>query len=147
MQVSAVDEYLILVVDPDINHSSIIRQVLQEQSNKYRLVVLQNGTAALNFLHQQGEFSAADRPHLILLDLNLPDQAGQDLLANIKADPNLRRIPIIVLTASDAPTDIFRCYVDQGNCYVIKATDSEHLSQTIKRIESFWLEIVTLPQE
>jgi chemotaxis family two-component system response regulator Rcp1 len=147
MQASPVGEYLILVVDPNVNHSGIIRQVLQEQPNKYHLVILQNGTAALDFLHQRGEFSTAERPHLILMDLDLPDKAGQELLTEVKADPHLRRIPIIVLTASDAPADIFHSYVEQGNCYVIKATDSEALLYTIKRIEAFWLEIVTLPQE
>jgi len=141
------DEVLILVIDPNVSHSSLIRQVLEDQPNQYRLTVVQNGTMALDFLHQRGEFTAAKRPHLILLELDLPDQDGRALLAEIKNDSNLRRIPIIVLTASDAPADIFRSYVEQGNCYVIKATDSEALSHTIKRIEAFWLEIVTLPQE
>ncbi len=146
MQVTT-DEVLILVIDPNISHSSLIRQVLEGRPNQYRLVVAQNGNMALDFLYQRGEFTAAKRPHLILLDLDLPDQDGQALLAAIKNDPSLRRIPIIVLTASDAPADIFHSYVEQGNCYVIKATDSEALSYTIKRIEAFWLEIVTLPQE
>lgn len=141
-----VDGHLILVVDHDTSHSAIIRQVLQEQPNS-RLVVLQDGLTALDFLHQRGDYTIAERPHLILLDLNLPGKDGREVLADVKSDPQLRRIPIIVLTASDAPEDILRSYVEQGNCYVIKATDSEQLSLTIKRIEAFWLEIVTLPLE
>lgn len=146
MQASTVDERLILVVDPNATHSGIIRQVLQNHSN-YRLVVLQDGIMALDFLHQRGEYTMAKRPHLILLDLNLSGKDGREVLADIKSDPHLRRIPIIVLTASDAPEDILHSYVEQGNCYVIKAANSEQLTQTIKRIEAFWLEIVTLPRE
>ena len=146
MQAPAGDERLILLVDANPNHNSIIRQSLQTHPN-YRLVVLQDGETALNFLHQRGEYTTAERPHLILLDLNLPGKDGREVLADVKSAPQLRRIPIIVLTTSDAPEDIFRTYVEQGNCYIIKATDNEKLSQIIKRIEAFWLEIVTLPQE
>ncbi len=146
MQALPVDQRVILVVDADTNHNSIIRQSLQDHPN-YRLVVLQDGETALDFLHQRAEYTTAERPHLILLDLNLPGKGGREVLTDVKADPHLRRIPIIVLTTSDAPEDIFRTYVEQGNCYIIKAPDSERLSQIIKRIEAFWLEIVTLPQE
>jgi chemotaxis family two-component system response regulator Rcp1 len=147
MQASTVDEALILVVDPNVSHSGVIRQVLEEQPGHYRLAIVHNGTMALDFLYQRGEFTDAKRPRLILLDLDLPDHHGPDLLAEVKTHPSLRRIPVIVLTASEAPADILRTYVEQGNCYIIKATDSEALSHTIKRIEAFWLEIVTLPQE
>lgn len=140
------DQRLILVVDANANHNRIIRQSLQDHPN-YQPVILQDGETALDFLHQRGEYTTAARPHLMLLDLDLPGRDGRQVLADIKSDPQLRRIPIIVLTSSAAPADIFRSYGQQGNCYVIKATDGEALSQTIKRIEAFWLEIVTLPQE
>jgi len=147
MQASPTDASLILIVDPNTDHTDTIQRVLQDRPNQYRLVLLDDGSAALDFLYQRGEYTAADRPHLILLDLDLPNQDGRDLLTQIKADAQLRRIPVIVLTASDAPADVFRCYAEQGNCYVIKASDQEQLSETIQRIEAFWLEIVTLPQE
>jgi chemotaxis family two-component system response regulator Rcp1 len=147
MQASPVDTALILIVDPNADHRDIIQRVLQGRPNQYRLVLLRDAGSALDFLYQRGEFTTAVRPHLILLDLNLPDQDGRDLLTEIKADAQLRRIPVIVLTTSDAPADVFRCYAEQGNCYVIKALDQEQLSETIQRIEAFWLEIVTLPQE
>jgi chemotaxis family two-component system response regulator Rcp1 len=146
MQAPVLDERLILVVDPNATHSGIIRQVLQNRSD-YRLVILQDGITVLDFLHRRGEYANADRPHLILLDLDLPGQDGHELLTEIKSNPQLRRIPIIVLTTSNTSEDIFRSYAEQGNCYVIKATDSEQLVLTIQRIEAFWLEIVTLPQE
>ena len=147
MQASQVDERLILMVDPNASHSHLMSQVLQERSSPCRLISVPAGRAALDFLHQRGEYVTAERPHLILLDLNLPDHDGLQVLTEIKADPRLRRIPIIVLTTSDAPADVFRCYVEQGNCYVVKAADYEQLSLSIKQIEAFWLEIVTLPQE
>jgi len=106
-----------------------------------------SSTQAMNFLHRRGEYGEAFRPDLILLDWDLPAGNGEAMLAEIKADPQLRRIPIVVLTLSDSAERILRSYTLQGNCYVIKSLDLDQLFQIVKRIEEFWLEIVTLPIE
>ncbi len=138
---------LILVVEDSPDHAHLIKDALDEQSGRYQIVALADGIQAMDFLHRQGNYADATRPDLILLDLSLQGKDGKELLAEIKADSQLRRIPIVVLTLSDQEEDIFTSYALQGNCYVIKSSDLEQLFQTVKRIEEFWLGIVTLPRE
>ena len=140
-------ERFILVIDHNAAHRQTIQRVLQEQPGKYQFAAVENGLQAADFLHRQGEYSDAPRPDLILLDLDLPGKDGRALLTEIKADAQLKRIPTIVFTLSDDTADIFRSYADQGNCYVVKAADLEQLTHIVRRIEDFWLEIVTLPLE
>lgn len=140
-------ERLILVVENNLSHAQLIETALATQSDAYQVVIVRDGVQATNFLYQHGEYRDVTRPHLILLDLNLPNKDGRSLLAEIKADDHLKRIPIVVLTASTDEDDIFTSYAMQGNCYVIKVEDLTQLSGIIKRIEEFWLEIVTLPLE
>jgi len=135
---------LILVLQADPDHVSVIQDVLSSHEMQPQLVAIADPQAALEFLHRQGEYTTAPRPDLILLDLEL---GGYDLLAAIKSDVRLRRIPIIVLTLSDCPSDIFNTYAAQGNCYVIHPSDRDQLTHILRRIEEFWLNIVTLPQE
>lgn len=139
-------ERLILVVEDNVDHVRIITDAFSENS-KCQIVAIADGAQALEFLHRKGEYTAALRPDLILLDLNLTQKNGQAVLAEIKADPQLRRIPVVVLTLSANEEDVLKTYELQGNCYVIKSCDFEQLSQIVKRIEAFWLEIVTLPVE
>jgi chemotaxis family two-component system response regulator Rcp1 len=139
---------LILVLQSDLAYGHLIQEVLAENERRPQIVAIAEAPAALAFLRQQGEYANAPRPDLILLDLDLPGEStGYDLLSAIKTDPNLRRIPIIVLTLSDRAEDIFNTYAIQGNCYVIRPGDRERLVGIIQRIEEFWLKIVTLPQE
>lgn len=140
-------ERLILVVQDNPDHSRLIEEALNEKTGRYQIVAIADGVEAMDFLHRQGNYADVTRPDLILLDLNLPGKDGKELLAEIKADPQLRRIPIVVLTICANEEDIFRSYALQGNCYVIKSSDLEQLFQIVKRIEEFWLEIVTLPVE
>ncbi|XWK88284.1 MAG: response regulator [Phormidium sp.] len=140
-------ERLILIVEDNPDHAKLITNALTESSTHYRIVNLADGTQAMDFLHHRGEYADARRPDLILLDLHLPGKDGKGILAEIKADPQLHRIPIVVLTISHSEADIFGTYALQGNCYVIKSDDLQDLTQTIKRIEEFWLRIVTLPLE
>jgi chemotaxis family two-component system response regulator Rcp1 len=146
MQESVADRF-ILVIDHNADHAQTIERVFQEHPDKYHSVTLSNGLQALDFLCRRGDYTAAPRPDLILLDLDLPGKDGRALLADIKADASLKRIPTIILTLSDNAEDIFRTYADQGNCYVLKATDLDQLTHTIRCIEDFWLDIVTLPLE
>lgn len=139
---------LILVLQSDPSQGHLIQEVLAENEMRPQIISIAQAQEALDFLHQQGQYATSQRPDLILLDLDLVDQTNScDLLSVIKTDPNLRRIPVIVLTMSDRAEDIFNTYVVQGNCYVIRPGDREQLAQTIRRIEDFWLKIVTLPRE
>lgn len=140
-------ERLILVLEDNPDHTRLIKDALHENSLQHQIVAIADGTQAMDFLHRRGDYVDAPRPDLILLDLNLPGKDGRELLAEIKADSRLRRIPIVVLTLSAAEEDIFKSYALQGNCYVIKSSDLEQLYQLVKHIEEFWFGIVTLPVE
>lgn len=143
----APEERLVLILEDNPEHIHIIRAVFAANTFKYKIVTIGDGIQALEFLHRKGEYETALRPDLILLDLNLPGKDGREILSEIKATPQLRRIPVVVFTLSDSEADIRRAYELQGNCYVIKPSDLEQLSQIVKRIQEFWLEIVTLPIE
>ena len=140
-------EKTLLVVESSPEHTRSIQQAFQDGSVYCRLEMVTNGLDAIDFLNRRGNYSGAPRPDLVLLDLNLPGKDGREVLAEIKAHSHLRRIPIVVLTLSDRVEDILTAYSLQGNCYVIKSTDIESLVQIVKRIEEFWLGIVTLPVE
>ncbi|HEY9637854.1 MAG TPA: response regulator [Coleofasciculaceae cyanobacterium] len=138
-------ERLILIVQDNPEHTGLIKDALNDKAARHQIVAIADGVQAMDFLNRRGNYADATRPDLILLDLNLPGKDGRELLAEIKANPQLRRIPIVVLTISANQEDIFRSYALQGNCYVIKSSDLEQLFQIVKRIEEFWLGIVTLP--
>lgn len=139
---------LILVLQSDPVHGHLIQEVLAENDIQPQIVTIAHTQAALDFLRHQGSYATSQRPDLILLDLDLAGETtGYDLLSVLKTDPGLRRIPIIVLSMSDRTEDIFNTYAIQGNCYVIRPGDRAQLTQTIQRIEDFWLKIVTLPRE
>ncbi|MBD2260809.1 response regulator [Pseudanabaena sp. FACHB-2040] len=140
-------ERLILVIDHHPEHVRVIDQALSETAGQYRLVAIAEVAQALSFLNRQGAYTDAPRPDLILLDLDLPEKNGWEILTAIKAAPHLRRIPIVVLTLADSEADVFDSYAMQGNCYVIKSADLNQLYHLVKRIEDFWLGIVTLPLE
>ncbi|OKH31051.1 response regulator [[Phormidium ambiguum] IAM M-71] len=140
-------ERLIMIVEDNPDHADSIANVLKESSTNYQIVTIADGTQAIDYLYHRGEYADALRPDLILLDLNLPGKNGKEILAEIKADRQLHRIPIVVLTFSQSDEDIFGIYALQGNCYVMKSNDLHHLTQIVKRIEEFWLRIVTLPLE
>ncbi|MEW6497846.1 MAG: response regulator [Cyanobacteriota bacterium] len=138
---------LILVLEGNPEHTRLIEDALNHNSVERQIVVLPDGIQAMDFLHRRGEYVDATRPDLILLNLNLPGKDGREILAEIKADVQLRRIPIVVLTTCASVEDVFTSYAVQGNCYVIKSSDLAQLFGLVKRIEEFWLGIVTLPIE
>jgi CheY-like chemotaxis protein len=102
---------------------------------------------ALAFLRREGAYAAAPRPDLILLDLNLPKKDGREVLAEIKTDPVLRRIPVVILTTSQAEQDILKSYDLHANCYISKPVDLDAFVEVVRSIEGFWLAIVRLPAE
>jgi CheY-like chemotaxis protein len=137
----------ILLVEDNPGDVRLTREALKEAKFRNKVQVVGDGVEALAYLRQQGEYSGAIRPHLIMLDLNLPRMDGREVLAAIKKDADLRRIPVVVLSSSEAETDIARAYELHANAYVTKPVDIEHFLQVVKAIEEFWVEIVKLPSE
>ncbi|HMM68794.1 MAG TPA: response regulator, partial [Dokdonella sp.] len=110
-----------------------------------RLHVVSNGEHALQFLRNEGEYAGAPRPDLVLLDLNLPRLDGREVLAEIKTDPALKQIPVVVLTSSRAEKDLLSAYDQHANCFITKPVGFEEFMDVIRSIENFWLTIVVLP--
>lgn len=137
----------ILLVEDSASDADLTEEALSEGKVLNHLHWVQDGVEALAFLHRQGKYSDAPRPDLILLDLNLPKKDGRDVLAQIKADPNLKLIPVVILTTSAAERDILRTYELNANCYVTKPIDLEQFISVVKLIEEFWLALVKLPSE
>ncbi len=109
------------------------------------LNVVEDGVEAMDFLRRQGPYTNVPRPDLILLDLNLPRKDGREVLAEIKADEQLKTIPVVVLTTSEADEDVLRAYAHHANCYIRKPVDFRQFLTVVKAIESFWLTVVKLP--
>lgn len=107
--------------------------------------VVEDGVAALDYLHRRAPYEAASRPDMVLLDLNLPRMDGREVLAAIKSDPVLKVIPVVVLTTSEAEEDVLRAYNLAANCYVTKPVDLHQFTRIVRGLEDFWLTIVTLP--
>jgi CheY-like chemotaxis protein len=135
----------ILLVEDNPGDVRLTLEALKEGRVRHHLHVAHDGVEALAFLRRQGQFAAAVRPDLILLDLNLPRMDGREVLAEVKSDPTLKIIPIVVLTTSRAEQDIFFSYQLQANCYITKPVDLERFITVVRSIEEFWLTIVTLP--
>lgn len=106
---------------------------------------VEDGVEAMEFLRRQGKFTQAERPDLILLDLNLPRKDGREVLEELKADPDLQIIPVVILTTSQAEQDIIRSYKLHANCYITKPVNFERFLEVVQSIENFWLTIVALP--
>ncbi len=123
------------------------RGTFRDQAIEVNLSVVADGVEAMNFLHHQGEYHQSVRPDLILLDWNLPRKDGREVLAEIKADERLQRIPVIVLTTSQAEEDIIKAYNLHANCYITKPVDFHQFMQIVQSIEDFWFTIVELPPE
>lgn len=137
----------ILLVEDNLGDVRLTREALKEGKIRNVMYDVNDGVEALAFLRQTGEHIEAARPDLILLDLNLPKKGGLEVLAEIKADPDLRRIPVVVLTTSQAEQDVLRSYNHHANAYVTKPVDLDQFIVVVKSIEDFWLEIVTLPPD
>lgn len=136
----------ILLVEDNPGDVRLTKEALKEAKVINNLTVLKDGVEALAFLRRQGTYDNAITPHLILLDLNLPKKDGREVLAEIKADETLKRIPVVVLTTSQDEQDIFKSYNLHANCYVTKPVDLEQFMTVVKSIEDFWLGIVMLPK-
>jgi CheY-like chemotaxis protein len=137
----------ILLVEDNPGDVRLTQEALHESKLRNNLSVARDGVEALAFLRREGSYAGAPRPDLILLDLNLPRKDGREVLAEVKSDPALRTIPVVVLTTSKAEQDVVQSYNLHANCYVTKPVDLEQFITVVQSIEGFWFSIVTLPPE
>ena len=135
----------ILLVEDNPGDVRLTKEALKEGKVSINLSVVGDGVEAMAFLRREGEYADAIRPDMILLDLNLPKKSGREVLQEVKADPNLRRIPVVILTTSGAERDVADTYDLHANCYITKPVDLGQFIKVAKSIEQFWLTIVTLP--
>jgi len=135
----------ILLVENNPGDIRLTKEALKEGKVLNKLHVVMDGVEALAFLRREGKYSDAVRPDLILLDLNMPKKNGREVLAEIKEDEDLRRIPVVVLTVSSDEEDILNAYNSHANCYITKPVDLDQFFKIVKSIEEFWLTIVKLP--
>jgi two-component system, chemotaxis family, response regulator Rcp1 len=137
----------ILLVEDNPGDIRLTVEALRENKVGNNLHVARDGVEALAFLRREGQFASASRPDLILLDLNLPKKDGYEVLGDIKSDPGLKRIPVVILTTSNAEQDILRSYDLHANCFITKPVGLNQFIEIVRSIEGFWVTIVTLPPE
>jgi CheY-like chemotaxis protein len=137
----------ILLVEDNPGDIRLTQEAARETKVFSNMHVVTNGLDAMAFLHREGRFGDVPRPDLILLDLNMPGMDGREVLRRVKSDATLRRIPVVIVTSSQAEEDVLRAYDLQANCYVTKPVDLDQFIKVVKNIESFWLTIVKLPNE
>ena len=135
----------ILIVEDNGGDLRLIREVLDESKINNQIFAVRDGEEALDFLFRRGKYSNATSPDLIILDLNLPKIDGREVLAEIKVDPELKKIPVVVMTMSQSDEDILKVYNLHANCFVTKPIDLDQFIKVVKSIEDFWLTIVKLP--
>ena len=136
----------VLVVEDNPNDVAIIKRAMRKSDVKCELYFARDGAEALDFLYQQGDFEDAPRPDLILLDLNLPKIKGLEVLAKIKSDEHLRRLPVIVLTISEREEDMVKAYDSGAASYMTKPVDSKDFERLIQTVQDYW-QIARVPSE
>ena len=135
----------ILLVEDNPGDIRLTQEAIKETKILNNLSVVMDGVEAMAYLRREGEYSEAARPDLVLLDLNLPKKDGREVLEEIKQDPSLRQIPVVVLTVSQAEQDILKSYDLHANCFISKPINLDQFVEVVKAIEDFWLTIVKLP--
>ncbi len=145
MVATKVDVIDILLVEDNPGDRRLTAEALKEAKIRNELHAVNDGEAAMAFLRRRGEYVGAPRPGLILLDLNLPKMDGREVLKEIKQDPDLKSIPVVILTTSEAEEDIVKTYESHANCYITKPVDFEQFMKVVLSIQEFWVTIVQLP--
>jgi CheY-like chemotaxis protein len=135
----------ILLVEDNEGDARLAMEAMRESKIRNTLHHVRDGEEAMAFLRREGKFADAPRPDLVLLDLNLPRKDGREVLAEIKADDALKRVPVVILTVSSDEEDIFKAYGLHANCFITKPLDFQQFVKVVKSIEDFWLSIVKLP--
>ena len=137
----------ILMVEDNPGDVRLAQEAMKEAKMRNRLTVVHDGVEALAYLRREGRFAQAVRPDLILLDLNLPRKDGREVLAELKSDPDLKSIPVVVLTTSRAEQDVEGAYKLHANCYITKPVDFNQFMKVVQQIDNFWVNVVTLPRQ
>lgn len=137
----------ILLVEDNPGDALLTREALRDAKMVNRLEWVQDGVEAMEYLRRQGKYAEAAEPGLILLDLNMPRMDGREVLAELKTDPALKHIPVVVLTTSQAEEDILKSYDLHANCFISKPVDFGEFVRVVKSIENFWFSIVRLPKQ
>lgn len=137
----------LLMVEDNPGDIRLAQEAMQEAKINNRINVVTDGVMAMEYLRRQGSFKDVLRPDLILLDLNLPRMDGREVLEALKSDPDLRRIPVVVLTTSRAEEDVIRAYNLHANCYITKPVDFHQFMKVVQQIDDFWVNVVTLPKQ
>ena len=135
----------ILIVEDNPADARLVREVMRDSKVLNEIHWVPDGVEALDFLYRRGKHAGAPRPNLIFLDLNMPRKDGRAVLAEVKADEVLRRIPVVVMTSSQAEEDVARAYDAHANCYIRKPIDFQQFHQVVKTLENFWFATVELP--
>jgi CheY-like chemotaxis protein len=135
----------VLLVEDNPGDVRLTQEALKDAKVHLELRVVNDGVEAMEYLHREGKYAESLRPDLVLLDLNLPRKDGREVLAEIKNDPLLQAIPVVVLTTSASEADILRTYMLHANCYITKPVDMEGFLTVVRSIDDFWLSIVKLP--
>ena len=141
------DAIEILLVEDNPGDVRLTIEAMREAKLHNRLQIVEDGVEAMQFLRHEGRYADAPRPDLILLDLNLPKKDGRAVLAEVKADPALMRIPVVVLTTSSAEEDVLKAYDLHANAYVTKPVDLSQFMKIVALIDEFWISVVTLPRK
>lgn len=137
----------ILLVEDNPGDARLTREALASSKVRNQLHHTKDGEEAMAFLRREGQYATAPTPDLILLDLNLPRRDGREVLEDIKRDPALKQIPVVILTSSEAEEDVLRSYRLHANCFITKPVDLEQLTKVVQGIEQFWFTLVRLPPE
>jgi len=137
----------ILLVDDDPGDVELTREMLADSKLKLDLYTVEDGVFAMEFLRKEGKFKDAPTPDLVFLDLNMPRKDGRETLEEIKQNPELRHIPIVILTTSDSNVDVVKSYATGANCYVKKPVGLNEFQQVVTAIEHFWFTVVKLPKK
>jgi CheY-like chemotaxis protein len=145
--ITAIMPIEVLLVEDNPGDAQLTRIALEDSQISIHLNVVEDGVEAMAFLRKQGKYAKFRNPDIVLLDFNLPRKDGREVLAEIKGDENLRRIPVVVLTTSQAEEDILKAYNLSANCYITKPVDFDQFVKIIQSIENFWFAIVKLPPE
>lgn len=147
MNISNIKLIDILVVEDNPGDARLIMEVLKTNKIHNSLTIVSDGVEAMDFLNRRGEYHSSPRPDLIFLDLNLPRKDGREVLAELKNDENLKQIPVVVMTMSQAEEDILKSYSLHANCYVTKPIDLDQFVKVVESIEEFWFSLVKLPSK
>lgn len=136
---------VVLVVEDNLGDARLIRELLNSGDAQHQIHHVDDGVKAMDFLRRRGTYDASPRPDLVILDLNLPRKDGREVLAEVKGDPTLRTIPVVILTTSEAEEDVRNCYELHANCFVTKPADFDDFNNVMRMIDEFWFGVAQRP--